>query len=145
MMTDNLTKEQIFRKLYLLSLLVLLVSLPLSKYVPSASQLFLGIVWLAEGKFAVKWKRFRRRPAIAVFMILYLVHLAGLAWSADLSYGLHDLKIKLPLLGLPLILGTIDPLNGRELKVVLGGFVAGVLAGSLVSLSIILGISHIEY
>jgi O-antigen ligase len=145
MIRADLSKDQIFRGLYLLSLLVLLVCLPLSKYIASASQLFLAIVWLAEGRFADKWRRFRQRPAIAVFMVLYLVHLAGLAWSADLPAGLHDLKVKLPLLALPLILGTIEPLNSRELKIVLGGFVAGVLVGSLVSLSIILGISHIEY
>lgn len=145
MIRSDLSKDQIFRGLYLLALFVLLVCLPLSKYVASAAQLFLAIVWLAEGKFVTKWQRFRQRPAIAVFMLLYLVHLVGLAWTADLSTGLHDLKIKLPLLGLPLILGTIDPLNHRELKMVLGGFVVGVLVGSLISLSIILGISHVEY
>ncbi len=145
MIKDFLKISLTFRRLYLFALLALLVCLPLSKYLASASQLLLALIWLAEGKFPQKWKRIRKRPAIFVFMAVYLIHLLGLIYTGDLAFGIHDLKIKLPLFALPLILGSIEPLNEKELRFILGGFILGIIAGSLVSLSIITGISRIEY
>ena len=134
-----------FRNGYLLILTAMLVSLPLSKYVASASQILLVALWLAEGKFREKIRFLRIRPAIWVFMGLYLVHLAGMLWTDDLVFGFHDLKIKLPLLFLPLVLGTIPPLTSKEMKWLLGGFVAAVMVGSFFSLSIMLGFGPSEY
>lgn len=133
------------RNAYLLILLVLLVTLPLSKYVASAAQIVLAALWLAEGGFREKWDRFRSRPAIWIFLILFAVHLAGMLWTSETSFGIHDLKLKLPLLILPIVLGTIEPLKSKELRVLLGGFVLAVIIGSLFSLSIMLGFGPSDY
>ena len=62
-----------------------------------------------------------------------------MGYSSDLNYGLHDLKIKLPLLLLPLVIGTSEKLSPRELRIVLLFFVAAVFSASLISASAILG------
>jgi hypothetical protein len=134
-----------FRNAYLLILFAMLASLPLSKYVASASQILLAVLWLIEGKFREKWSFFKSRPEIWVFLLLYGVHLVGMLWTSDLSFGLHDLKIKLPLLLLPIVLGTIPPLNKNEMKVILGGFTGAVLLGTFISLSIMLGFGPSDY
>ncbi len=128
-----------FRSGYLLLLLAVLVSLPLSKYVASASQILLLILWVAEGGWKKKWELFRNRPAIWIFLTLFFLHLAGLLWSHDLAYGWHDIKIKLPLLILPLVLGTIEPMDEREKRFLLGGFVVAVLVSALAGLLVLMG------
>jgi len=129
-----------FRRAYLLFMLAILVGLPLSKYVASASQILLLLTWLTEARFKEKWLRFRERPAILIFCLLFIMHLAGLIYTRDWSYAWHDLKIKLPLLILPVILGTIDPVNEREKKILLGGFVVAVLTSVAVGLLVLSGV-----
>lgn len=133
-----------YRQGYLWLMLALLVSLPLSKYVASASQILLLVLWLAERRFKIKWQRFRQRPAIWVFLLVFLWHLVGLFYTADWSYALHDLKIKLPLLILPVVLGTIDPVTSQEKRILLGGFVVAVLISVLAGLIVVTGIIPYE-
>jgi len=128
-----------FRQLYLLLMLAILVSLPLSKYVASASQILLFIAWMAEGNFREKWLKFRSRPAIAIFMGLFLIHLAGMLWTSDVGAGWHDIKIKLPLLMLPLVLGTIDMPGRKEKALLLGAFVVGVFISVIAGFVVIQG------
>lgn len=134
-----------FRTLYLLFLFVILVSLPLSKYLASAAQILLVITWLAEGRFDEKWRRIKNKPQILIFTLLFFIPLLAMTYTLDISYGLRDLRVKLPLLFLPLILGSIKPLNSNEMRFVLGGFVSAVLIGALISLSIMLGIGPEAY
>jgi hypothetical protein len=145
MKSNQLRQIITFRNAYLLILFVMLASLPLSKYVASASQILLAVLWLVEGNFRQKWGIFKSRPGIWVFLGLYGLHLVGMFWTSDLEFGLHDLKIKLPLLFLPVILGTIPSLNAKELKLLLGGFTGAVLLGTLISLSIMLGFGPSDY
>jgi len=145
-MNKNLIKQYAnFRNLYLFLLLVMVVSLPLSKYLASASQIFLVITWLAEGKFDEKWRRIKSRPQILIFTFIFLVPLLAMAYTKDIPFGLTDLKVKLPLFLLPLILGSIKQLDKNEMRFILGGFVAAVIIGAMVSLSIMLGIGPSSY
>jgi hypothetical protein len=145
-MNLNLIKRYAnFRNLYLFSILVMVVSLPLSKYLASAAQIMLAIIWLAEGKFDEKWRRIRIRPQILICTLLFLVPVLAMVYTKDFAFGIHDLKIKLPLLYLPLVLGSIKPLNNNEMRIILGGFVAAVFIGVLISLSIMLGIGPSAY
>ncbi|MFA6126513.1 MAG: O-antigen ligase family protein [Bacteroidales bacterium] len=145
-MADNFIKRTLnFRNLYLLLLLVIAISLPLSKFLASAGQIFLVILWLAEGKFDEKWRRIKMRPALLIFTILFFVPVIGMVYTTDINFGLRDLKVKLPLFLLPLVLGSIKPLDNKEMRLVLGGFVLAVFIGALVSLSIMLGIGPSAY
>ncbi len=145
-MNQNLIKQYAtFRNLHLFLLFLMVVGLPLSKYLSSAAQILLVVAWLAEGKYDEKWRRLKNRPQILIFTLLFLVPLLALSYSEDLTFGLRDLRVKLPLLLLPLVLGSIPQLSKNEMRIILGAFVAAVLAGALVSLSIMLGIGPSAY
>jgi hypothetical protein len=141
----NLSRFVTFRNLFLLLLLAVVVSLPLSKWVTSAAQILLAAAWLAEGRFDEKWRRLRMHPEIAVFTLLFFVPLVAMAWSENIPFGLADLKVKLPLFILPVVLGSVPPLNKNEMRVILGGFAAAVIIGAVMSLSIMLGIGPRAY
>lgn len=118
------------RILYIFGLMLTASGLPLSKFLISTSVFWVGLNWLWEGNFAVKWKRFIERPAIAVLMGVFVLHLIGLLWSTDLKAGWSDIRIKLPLLLFPLLVGTSETLTKKELALIIGSFVIAVFISS---------------
>lgn len=126
------------RNIYLFGLVLLVCSLPFSVFLMSVSQFILLGNWLVEGKFDEKWQRLKSSKAIWLFVSVFLVHVGWMVVSGFeppvLRYGLNDLRIKIPLLLLPVLIGTSSPLNEKELRMVLRFFVGAVVAGTLVSL-----------
>ena len=165
-------RKGILAAMYFWGLVLMIVSIPLSKYMMSVSQFALsGILILDHIKmdrvqslfrknngffagilllpFAVIWTmqgitgiflRFLRKdnlPAI-VFSSLYLLHLAGLVFTVDFDYALKDLRIKLPLLVLPVILTVSEPLNNKKFRMLMLFFAASVIFGTLVGTWVLL-------
>jgi hypothetical protein len=50
--------------------------------------------------------------------------------TSDVLFGLQELKIKLPLLIFPLVIGLSDPLSQKELRTIISFFIAGVVISS---------------
>ncbi len=100
--------------------------------------------WLLEGNFAKKWKSLKERPGVIIFMGIFLVHVLWLINSTDLDYGFNDIKIKLPLLVLPLILGTTTRIHQHQLKLIVSFFTLSVLVGTIISTGVLLGIGNKE-
>ncbi len=104
------------RNLFLLGIALILCGLSWSNFLMSLGQLVLAGNWILEGGFRAKWKTLKTEPLLWILCSLFLLHLIGLAWTVDFKYGFHDLGIKLPLLALPLILGTSPKLEKAEWK-----------------------------
>ena len=115
------------------------VSLPLSLYFMSVSVFLLLTNWLLEGHFGEKWNTLRARPGIFVFSGIFLVHVVWLINSTDFNYGISDLQTKLPLLILPLILGTSKQIDKKRLKIILIFFILSLLVGTFISMAVLLG------
>ncbi len=136
----SIRNQNFGRLLFIFSLILLAIGLPLSPFLVSVSQFLLLFSWLIEGDFKAKFRLFKENKAIWIFLILPMLHIVWLLNTSDLSYALHDIKIKLPLLVFPLLLGTSAPLSKKEMNLVLASFILGVFSGSVVTLSIITGI-----
>ncbi len=132
------------------------MSLTLSLYVMSVAQFVLLANWLAEGRLAAKFKAFFHNKAALVFTLLYLLHVVGLFCTHDFETALAELRIKLPLLALPVILSTSPALSGKTLNNILlahiaGTFISGVYSfylfhsGPVQDIRDIFIISHIRY
>jgi len=134
-----------YRTIYLVGLSLLAASLPLSVFATSVAEIILVANWLLEGDFIGKWKLASRRKSLWLIASIYLLHVLGLFNTTDFSYALHDLRINLPFLVLPVVMGTSRGLDNKELKWVLISLVAGVTASTLVSASILFGIYPHEY
>ena len=136
----QLTRKEVHEQVYFYTLILIAVSLPLSIYTSSMFQIALLLNYLAEGKFREKWLRLKGNRALWIFLLLYLIHVAGLLWSQDDTYGLKDLKVKLPLLILPLIVGTSVPLVRKQSDTILLFFSLSVFAGSMASVMKLTGL-----
>lgn len=102
---------------------------------------FLMVNWLAEGQFVTKMQRLKERKSVLLIISVFFVYLIGLCWTNDLKSGLHDVKIQLPLLVLPLVIGTSASLNYRQIKSVIYFFSAAVVVASFISIVVLLGFS----
>ncbi len=126
---------------YFAGLILLGICLPLSKFGMSVAIFILLGNWILEGDFKRKLKILQHRKSILIFIALILVHILWLMNTSDFQYAFKDIRIKSPLLALPLIMGTSRSLTSGQLKTIILFFVGGVTAGSLVSSYVLLGYS----
>ncbi|MGC8802722.1 MAG: hypothetical protein ACP5PS_02970, partial [Bacteroidales bacterium] len=121
-------------QIYLWLLTILIVSLPFSPFMVSLSQILLLINWILEGNFHQKWFRLKHRRSIWIFLSFYLIHLIWLLGTEDWKHAAETLRIKLPLLLLPIIIGTSDDLSPRKVVIILRWFIIGLIASTIMAL-----------
>lgn len=119
-------------------------SLPLSNVGVSVGIIGLVVNWILEGGYRFKSGASKGVLPLFLFIGIYGVALLGLIFTTDFSWALHDLRIKLPILLLPLVFFFSDQLSDRELGVVLLALVGGVLVGSAASMLALCGIIPVE-
>jgi len=73
---------------------------------------------------------YRNKPAL-VFLSLYLLHVAGLIFTTDFDYAMKDLRTKVPILLIPLFLGTSKPLGRKIFNAYLFLFLLALVVGTL--------------
>ena len=130
------------RQIYLSGIFLLVTGLPLSMFAMSVSQFVLLGAWIIEGNISKKIKRAFTQPVFLVLAGVYFLHVLGLIHTADFKYAVNDLRIKIPLLLLPLIFFTSPPLSQKEYHSVLAVFIAAVFISALISVMVYAGIIH---
>lgn len=115
-------------------LLALVCCLPLSPYLLSISQFLLAANWLAEGDFKRKIDLLLKKPSVLLFASLFLVYCIGFLYSENSMHALNKIKNTLPVLLLPLVIGTSTGFTNKFVKTLLLLFAFSVLCASLVSI-----------
>jgi len=127
--------------IYIFGLILLGVCLPLSKFGMSVGIFILIGNWILEFDFKRKFRILWERKSLLIFISVVLVHLIWLLNTSDFQYAFKDIRIKLPLLALPLVMGTSRSISNAQLKIVILSFVGGVLAASVASMVVLFGYS----
>lgn len=130
----QLTRKKIHEQAYYYILILIAVSLPLSIYTSSMFVSILATNWVVEGRYIEKWKRIRHNRALQVFLLIFALHLVGLLWSEDLAFGLKLVKLKLPLLALPVIIASSASLDRSRVHRILLLFSFAVFVATMASL-----------
>lgn len=86
-----------------------------------------------EAGFREKIKRLSSNKAVLLFFAFFLFHIIGILWSSDYTYALKDIRIKLVLLLIPLILASSRSLDHQQIKLLLQLYIVGVLVISFFS------------
>ena len=134
-MTDDpdIARKSFHNRIYIASLCLIAIFLPSSRWLLTVSEIILAANWLAEGDFRTKFTRLRADRAAIAFILIYLLNVPGLAWSADPGYGLrHDLLHKLPTLFMPLIVATSALPVRKTTRLILWLFISSVLVVSFI-------------
>lgn len=130
--------------IYIFALALLLVGMPLSKFLMSLSQIILACNWVLEGHLKQKFRSYFHNRAALILSSVLILHLIGLIYTTDFEYAFRDIRIKLPLIFLPLLLSTSKPVETKIFDFLLKLFIAAVFSGSIVSMLVLNGLIHKE-
>jgi hypothetical protein len=136
--------RSISQYLYLGLLTILAIFLPFSVYIVSMCEFGLMINLILEGDYKKRLQSILNRKSVLVFLGIYVVHLIWLLSTSDIGFALQNIKIKLPLLILPVIIAASLPLSTDRLKLLLRFFIASLITGTLISTVIYLGLTRIQ-
>ena len=141
-MTARASIRPYLNQAYLLGLLMVAVGLTLSPFLMGMSQFWLVLVWLVDALtpdrhcgldpqspgrgFKTKLSRFWHNKAAVLLVAFYLMHVVGLLWTSDFQYALRDLRVKLPILVMPFVLSSMEPLDRKRFDVVVLVYVLSV-------------------
>lgn len=97
-------------------------------------QIILVANWLLEGNFKKKFTEFFSNKTALVITSLFLLHIIGLIYTTDFSYAFKDLRTKLPMLVIPLIIVTSERMGGKMFHNFLLIFIAACFVSTLISM-----------
>lgn len=123
--------NKVHTSVHFLAIAGIAVGLPFSKAVMSIGMM-LGVLNLfIEANFSVYWNKLKENKAFYLIASLFLIHIVALLWTSDWDYAINDLRVKLPLLVIPVILYSkpIDTVKERDL--ILHLFLISLLSTSL--------------
>jgi hypothetical protein len=127
-----LLNSALHRKAYIFFISCLAAAISLGKVPMSISLIGMTLNFLLEGRFTRKWGIIKKRKYLPIiFSGLFLVELLWLPFCDDMFLGLNALRIKLPLLLLPLIIGASAAITKKELKTIVSIFFIGLLVSTI--------------
>lgn len=112
---------------------------------------------LTARNFVGKFRIFFRNKAAMVLVSLFFIHVIGLIGTTDFAYAMKDLRTKLPLLALPIILVSMEKISRQRFFIIMLAHAGAVFVGTLISSwrllggefndirEIIFNISHIRF
>ena len=105
-------------------------------FLKGIAHLFGYIITLGYNNIIDKFTLFFRNKPALVFTSIYIVHIVGLIYTSDMNYAIKDLRIKVPMLLLPVVISTMHKINSKQLRTLLTIYSLSVLASTLISLFI---------
>jgi hypothetical protein len=136
----QLLSPKFHEAVFVIAIALLIIGLPVSKFLMSVSQIVLIANWILEGDLKHKFTEFfRNKPAFILSSLLF-IHVIALLYSTDLTYGFKDVRIKLPLFLLPLIFSTSKPISKETFRIFLQLFLGSIFVATIISTLILTGI-----
>lgn len=126
---------------------VLAIGIPCSTVLMSIGTMVLGLAFLIDWHWKEKWEHLRFKIQLntsntkisggntLIYLCLgfFALHFIALMYSNDLTYALNDIRVKLPLLVLPLVLGARKPFEHKHLRTLLLLYVLTLLVSSIIN------------
>ncbi|HRD38067.1 MAG TPA: hypothetical protein PLC65_05510 [Bacteroidia bacterium] len=110
---------RIHRYIFIIGLIGLAAGMMFGTVPTSIPQFVLFGNWLLEGRWKEKWNFIKSNHLFWILSSVFFLHLAGLIFTIDIPRGIDDIRIKIPMLLLPLVFFSTSPLSKSELNLVL--------------------------
>jgi hypothetical protein len=108
----------------------------------SLSQIIMACNFLLEGNLKSKFAKFIQNKAALAIVSVYFLHLLGLLYTTNFAYAANDLRIKLPMFSLPILLAASTQPSLKDFKMLLWFFIVAVTISTFISTGILIGIVH---
>jgi len=125
-LTDNQHRNIAFWGMALIAM-----GLPLSLFLVSVGTFVLAGNWLLEGQYRKRLKQFFNDPLSLVLSSVFLMFCIGMVWTENIDHGLKELRVKLPILLMPLLLFTGKLPNKKRQQDILLLFVIACMVGTV--------------
>ena len=130
-MFQRLVPQQTLNSIHYLGTFLLVIGMPSSKVLMSLGTMVLALAFVLGFNFKSIISDFRSNKLLFPLLAFILIHLISLCWTSDFNYAAADLRIKVPLLLLP-IFYTVKPIpKGTIRTLFLSIFALTVVAISL--------------
>ncbi len=136
--------DQQHRSLAFWGMALMVIGLPLSLMLVSIGQFVLAGNWLLEGNYKKRLVQFFTDPLCLVITSIYLLFLLGMIHTQNVEQGLNELRIKLPILIVPLMLFTTKLPSRKRIQDLFMLFVVACVAGSIIGFLKYMGITGEE-
>lgn len=127
------TKANFHKYVYLAGLLTIAIALPLSLFAMTVGITTLFINSILEWNWEEKWERIRNNRTLLWLMSFPLLLGIWLIHSDHLQTGLQSLFLKLPLLIIPFVIATTNPLKKKEIHLILVAFIGSLVVTTSIS------------
>lgn len=135
----------VHRRIYVVLLALLGGCMVCSVWAANLIWVLLLLNWLLEGRWREKWTLARESTLLQALVTFYLLYVVGMLWTSNLAHGFAALRVKLPLLVVPLVVLTTAPVTGHARRLTLGVYVTTVLVVSVIGLVRLFTIPELPY
>ena len=132
-MFDRWLKLPAHKYLHLTALLILAVGISINNVLMSIGTIWIISNAIIQADFKAYWERIKKNKFLWVLIFFILWHFASLLWSDDIAYGFKDIRMKLPLFVIPLVMGIQKPLSHTFFKWILMFFILTVCLASVIN------------
>ncbi|MCQ2284797.1 MAG: O-antigen ligase family protein [Bacteroidales bacterium] len=119
--------------IYLLGVIVLMASIPLSHFLMGLVCFILFLNWIAEWDWKDKWTRAKQNWQGLFLAGLFFVSLLGLVKTNDWNAAGHAILAQLPMLFAPIIMITSRPFSQKAMDWLLNTFILATFFGCICS------------
>jgi len=129
------TWNNLLRYLHFTGLAIVMVALPFSNFFMSFGMFWLAGVCVLQVSTDIarkqpvlnRLKQFTSNSSAVMMSVLFLLSLLGLLWTQNFDYAMWDLRMKVPLLVLPLLISFTNPITQGEFRALIGLFIIAVV------------------
>ncbi|MFI5171666.1 MAG: O-antigen ligase family protein [Chitinophagales bacterium] len=121
-------KRNIPDNIFLLFIIAVAILIPWHVSLTSPPLILSSFLIILPWGYKKKWQYLKENKRNIVFASIYLIFLFAYFISSDKITSLHDLRIKLYFLVIPIIWAACMPFSKKEIKIILGCFVFSCLA-----------------
>lgn len=132
-MLNRLFGKNTHSNLLTFGLCALAIGVPINKIAMSLAMMILALNFLLEGEYKSKWKNLISNKAFLLLALFFILHFVGLLWTNNIEYAWNDIRIKIPLLVIPLIIVAKPPANSKHITFVLISFIVSTFISSLIN------------
>lgn len=115
----NFLKKFTFSEYYTFFICGVIIGVFFSPAINSICNAALVLTWIIEGDYKSKWAKLKSSKAFWALVSVFILHIFGLIYTEDFTYAFKDLKIKLPILLLPIVFASSINLNEHQFKRIL--------------------------
>ena len=138
----SLLPQKFHNYLYYFGLMVVLVGMPLSKFMMSIGQIIMLGNFLIQGHWKLRLQRFWNNKAAVCLSSVMLLLTLGLINTSNFHEAYLDMNIKFPMFALPLLIASAEPIPIKLFNSFLKLFVSSVFGCTIFSTLILVDVVH---